>query len=207
MAGFPVRIVAGVDEVGRGCLFGPVVTAAVVLPSDVESLWKLKEYAWLKDVKDSKLLTPEERETLAPKIRNFVRSWCVAEASVLEIDTLNIHHATLLAMKRAVKGLSLPVEHVLVDGKFGIPGLSVPCTALVGGDARSLSIACASIVAKVHRDQSMLDLAIRYPGYGFESHKGYSTPEHKEALRRLGPTEHHRKSFEPVAQFLQPPLF
>jgi ribonuclease HII len=174
------------------------VTAAVVLPARVAELIQQDEYAWLKQVKDSKLLDPEEREQLAPKIRDFSRSWCVAQATVTEIDSLNIHHATLLAMKRAVQGLSVPVEHVLVDGKFGVPGLAIPSTALVGGDMRSLSIACASIVAKVYRDALLVSLASRYPGYGLENHKGYSTPEHKEALLRLGPTEHHRRSFAPV---------
>ncbi len=204
-AGFPKKLVAGVDEVGRGCLFGPVVTAAVVLPANVEELLELEGYAWVAKVRDSKLLKPREREELAPLIRAFVEAWFVAEASPAEIDLLNIHHATLLAMKRAAKGLSSGFDHVIVDGKFPIPGLA--STAWVKGDQRSLSIACASILAKVYRDQMMVDLSAMYPGYGLEVHKGYPTPEHKRALEVQGPTVLHRRSFQSVSEAPQPTLF
>ncbi len=196
LAGFPFVVVAGVDEVGRGCLFGPVVTAAVILPEDAAA--RLQTLVWLKNVKDSKLLSSAERERLFPEIQNFARGWSIAEASALEIDQRNIHQATLLAMARAVHGLVLMPDHILVDGKFPIPGLEKKCTPLVKGDQRSLSIACASILAKVYRDRLMIEWSARFPGYGFEVHKGYPTPDHLTALLRSGVTSEHRKSFAPV---------
>lgn len=196
--GAPVRLVAGVDEVGRGCLAGSVVAAAVVFPA-----LPVAEFpAWVSRVRDSKQLEAAEREELAAAIREWSAAWCVAEASVAEIEQLNILHASMLAMRRAVEGLGRPVNHVLVDGNRIPRGLACDATAVVKGDARSLSIAASSILAKVHRDAMMVEAAVRYPGYGFEIHKAYPTPTHLEALQRLGVTEIHRRAYAPVKALL-----
>lgn len=188
-----VRFVAGVDEVGVGPLAGPVVAAAVVLPDEVD----------LPGLDDSKKLTPEVRETLAAEIRRQALSIAIAEVSPAEIDRVNILQATLEAMRRSVGQLTAAhtVEHLMVDART-IPGVSLPQTPLVHGDALDGSIAAASIVAKVHRDALMRRLADRHPGYGFERHMGYGTAEHLAALRRLGVTPIHRRSFAPVAAAL-----
>lgn len=178
------RHVAGVDEAGRGPLAGPVVAAAVILPPD----------AVLPGLDDSKRLTPARREALAPLIRETAVAWCVAVVDVAEIDRLNIAQAAFEAMRQAVRGLAVPPEHLLVDG-FPLPGAPCPQEGIVAGDRLSHSIAAASVLAKVERDRLMDDLAERYPGYGFEVHKGYPTPAHREALRRLGPSPVHRRSF------------
>lgn len=183
-------LVAGVDEAGRGPLAGPVVAAAVILP----------ERRIPHGIDDSKRVPPEKRATLYARILD-VAVVGVGQASVEEIDSLNIRAATFLAMRRAVEGLGRIPEHVLVDGD-ALPGLAVPATAVVGGDARSLSIAAASIIAKVTRDRLMAGLAEECPGYGWEHNMGYGTPEHCGALARLGPTRHHRRSFQPVAQLV-----
>jgi ribonuclease HII len=183
------HVVAGVDEVGVGPLAGPVVACAVVLPESVD----------LAGLDDSKKLSAAVRESLAPQIRTQALALCVASASPAEIDRRNILRARFEALRRAVAGLERVPDHVLVDGQ-AIPDFVWPQTALVGGDARDGSIAAASIVAKVERDALMRRLALRYPGYGFERHKGYGTREHLDALRRLGPTPVHRRSFAPVAQ-------
>ena len=183
------RWVAGVDEVGMGPLAGPVVAAAVVLPDRVE----------LAGLDDSKRLDRASRERLARQVREQALAWSVAEVSVAEVDRLNVYQAGLEAMRRAVAGLALAPDHLLVDGRV-VPQLAVPQTRLVGGDARDGSIAAASIVAKVHRDALMCALDARHPGYGFARHKGYATREHLAALRRLGPCAVHRRSFGPVAQ-------
>lgn len=185
-----VRI-AGVDEAGVGPLAGPVVAAAVVLPPGCE----------LPGVDDSKKLTPAKREALCEPIRDAALAWCVAEASRAEIDRINIYHAGLLAMRRAIVGLSVAPEHALVDGRT-VGGLPCPETRIVRGDASELSIAAASILAKVHRDHLMDAMDRRHPGYGFAGHKGYPTPAHLEALRALGPCEEHRRSFAPVQEAL-----
>jgi ribonuclease HII len=180
--------VAGVDEVGRGPLAGPVVAAAVIFP----------ENCVIDGADDSKKLTAEEREELFAMIVD--RALCVrlGAASAREIDRINILRATGLAMRRAVSGLVPAAEHLLVDG-LPMPELGLDRqTAIVGGDGAVHSIACASIVAKVCRDRLMCRLAARYPLYGWETNKGYSTPEHREALLRHGPTPHHRRSFQPV---------
>lgn len=184
----PVGLMAGVDEAGRGPLAGPVVAAAVIL-DDAKRI---------RGLADSKVLTPLQRERLFDQIREKSLCCAVGEASVAEIDTLNIFHATMLAMKRAVEGLRLKPAKVLVDGNR-LPKLDVLCEAIVGGDAKVKSISAASIIAKVTRDRMLEQLHEEFPQYGFASHKGYSTPEHLQALRVHGPCVHHRRFFSPVA--------
>ena len=185
--------VAGVDEVGRGPLAGPVVAAAVVFPTGVP-----RRLAGLLD--DSKKLTAEQRLVAFQALRQSGRAEiAVGAASVAEIDRLNILRAALLAMCRAVARLPEPPDVALVDGNQP-PPLACPVQCVVGGDARSLSIAAASIVAKVLRDRAMTRLAVRFPGYGWDSNAGYATELHIAALRRLGPTRHHRPSFGTVCQ-------
>jgi ribonuclease HII len=185
--------VAGVDEVGRGPLAGPVVAAAVVFPAGVP-----RKLAGLLD--DSKKLTAAQRLIAFEALRMSGKAEiAVAAASVAEIDRLNILRAALLAMCRAVARLPAPPDLALVDGNFP-PALGCPVRCVVGGDARCLSIAAASIVAKVVRDRAMTRLAARWPGYGWESNAGYATEFHRTALLRLGPTRHHRPAFASVAQ-------
>lgn len=182
-------LVAGVDEAGRGPLAGPVVAAAVIL-DDMRPINGLA---------DSKKLTPKRREALYDEIRARALCCSIAEASVEEIDRLNILQATMLAMRRAVQGLRLKPTKVLVDGNR-IPPLDVLAEAIVKGDAKVPAISAASILAKVARDRMLADLHVRHPEYGFDQHKGYGTAQHLEALRRLGPLPEHRRSFAPVAQ-------
>jgi len=188
--------VAGVDEAGMAPLAGPVVAAAVVLPHHFR----------LHGVKDSKKISSEAtRETLAAHIKASCVAYAVAQASVEEIDSLNIYQAGRLAMRRAVEALSVQPHHCLVDARH----LDIPCpqTALIHGDNRSLSIAAASILAKTSRDGLLKILAQTYPLYGFEKHKGYPTPQHLALLKKYGPCPAHRKTFKPVAQLLPLPLF
>jgi ribonuclease HII len=182
--------IAGIDEVGRGPLAGPVVACAVVMPPDVRAI---------PNVDDSKRLVRAERERLATKIMERALACGIGAASVREIDRLNIFHATVLAMKRALSRLGLTPHHVLLDGK-PMRTLGTPHTAIVGGDASCYTIACASIVAKVTRDRIMHALAPRYPNYRWESNVGYSTLAHFQGLNAHGPTPHHRRSFMPVSQ-------
>jgi ribonuclease HII len=184
-------LVAGVDEAGRGPLAGPVVAAAVILD----------ELKPIKGLKDSKVLTEKRREVLFDEIRAKALCCSIAEASVEEIDRLNILHATMLAMRRAVEGLRLTPGKVLIDGNR-LPVLRVPAEAVVGGDATVQAISAASILAKVHRDRLCLALHDQHPKYGFAAHKGYSTPEHLEALRLHGASPVHRRSFAPVREAL-----
>lgn len=186
------ELVAGVDEVGRGPLCGAVVTAAVILdPSrPIEGL------------NDSKKLSEARREALFPLIQQQALAWCIARAEVEEIDRLNILQATLLAMQRAVAGLSITPQRVLVDGNR-CPTLPMPAAAVVKGDSRVPAIAAASILAKVARDREMVELDLCYPGYGLARHKGYPTPMHLAALRQLGVTPIHRRSFAPVRALLE----
>ncbi len=179
-----IERIAGVDEAGTGPLAGPVVAAAVVFPPHVE----------LYGIDDSKRLDPAERTRLAEEIRNAASSVGIGVADVGEIDRLNVYHAALLAMRRAVKALGEPPQHILVDART-IPDLDIPQNPFNKGDGLNFSIAAASIIAKTHRDSLMDDLDRRYPGYGFAKHKGYSTPEHQDAIRRLGPSPVHRMSF------------
>jgi ribonuclease HII len=185
--------VAGVDEVGRGPLAGPVVAAAVVFPTGVP-----RRLARMLD--DSKRLTPAQRDAAFDALHASGRAEiAVAAASVTEIDRLNILHAAMLAMCRAVARLPSPPDLALVDGNYP-PKLGCPIRCIVGGDGACLSIAAASIIAKVVRDRAMARLALRWPGYGWETNAGYATELHREALRRLGPTRHHRPAFASVAQ-------
>ena len=184
----PVGLMAGVDEAGRGPLAGPVVAAAVILDDTKR----------IRGLADSKVLSPLQRERLYDQIREKALCCSVAEATVEEIDTLNILHATLLAMKRAVEGLRLKPAKVLVDGNR-LPTIDVLAEAVVGGDAKVKAISAASILAKVHRDRLCATLHEEFPQYGFAAHKGYGTREHLEALRMHGACRHHRKHFSPVA--------
>lgn len=184
-------LVAGVDEAGRGPLAGPVVAAAVILD----------ELKPIRGLKDSKVLTALKRERLFDEIHAKALCLSIAQASVEEIDTLNILQATMLAMKRAVEGLRLRPNKVLVDGNR-LPQLRIQAEAVIGGDAKIKSISAASILAKVHRDRLCLELHREHPQYGFDGHKGYCTPEHLAALRAHGACPHHRRSFAPVRETL-----
>lgn len=185
------RLVAGVDEVGRGALFGPVVAAAVILPGSA-----LPQLA-LAGVKDSKQLSPVRRLRLAQEIQGLALDWRIGYATSLEIDQLNILQASLLAMKRAILKLKVQPDICLIDGKQPLPGLSVPQQTLVRGDERSLEIAAASVVAKVWRDELVVRLAAKYPVYDLVANKGYGTERHRLALQHYGPSRLHRMSFSP----------
>jgi len=186
------ELIAGVDEVGRGPLCGAVVTAAVILDParPIEGL------------NDSKKLTEARREALFPLIQERALAWCIARAEVEEIDRLNILHATMLAMQRAVAGLQVRPDLVLVDGNR-CPALPMRSEPVIKGDSRVPAIAAASILAKVARDREMLELDRQYPGYGIAGHKGYPTRVHLAALRELGATPIHRRSFAPVRKALE----
>jgi ribonuclease HII len=189
MSSISIILVAGVDEVGRGPLAGAVVTAAVILRAPIDGL------------NDSKKLTAGRRKKLSVQIKAEALAYAYGRAEVDEIDALNIHHATLLAMKRAVESLSIQPDEVLVDG-IHIPQLSIPCKAIVQGDSLIPAISAASILAKVLRDEEMEQMEEMYPGYGFAGHKGYPTAAHQKALIELGPCPIHRRSYAPVAALL-----
>jgi ribonuclease HII len=184
-------VVAGVDEVGRGALCGPVVAAAVALGDGFDAT----------GLDDSKRLTRRQRDALAARIRQDARGWAIGFAEPAEIDRLNILRATLLAMRRAVEGLPVRPDLLLVDA-LSIPGLDIPQRAIVKGDALSVSIAAASIVAKVARDALMRDLDREHPGYDLARNMGYGSEEHRQALRRLGPSSIHRRSFHGTQAWL-----
>ncbi len=186
-----VVLVGGVDEAGMAPLAGPVVAGACILPHDYRP----------RGIDDSKQLDRAERERLAEDIRRNAVAWATARAEVEEIDSLNIYHAGLLALTRAVRALNRTPEHVLVDARK-LPMLGLPHTPIIHGDALSLTIAAASILAKTTRDALMCQLDLVHPGYGFARHKGYPTSEHFEALERLGACPIHRRSFAPVRQAL-----
>ncbi len=185
----PEGLVCGIDEAGRGPLAGPVVAAAVIL-DPARSIQGLN---------DSKKLSEKKRVALAEEIREKAVAWCVAEANIEEIDRLNILHATMLAMQRAVAGLAVRPTSALVDGNR-CPKLEIPVEAVVKGDGKIASIAAASILAKTVRDAGMLELHALYPQYGFDRHMGYPTAAHFAALQAHGASPVHRKSFGPVAQ-------
>ena len=185
------HIIAGVDEVGRGCIVGPVIAAAVILDS-VQPIPGLT---------DSKKLTAKKREILAVTIKQKALAWSIARAEPSEIDSINILQASLLAMKRAVQSLSIQPTWLKVDGNQ-YPDIACPGETIIQGDLLIAEISAASILAKVYRDNEMLILDALYPGYEFEKHKGYPTKLHKEKLNILGITEQHRRSFSPVKQFL-----
>jgi ribonuclease HII len=188
------RLVCGVDEVGRGPLAGPVMAAAVILP--FEGL----PAGLAGVVNDSKRLSRATRQRLAPEIRAAAVAVAVGAATVREIEELNILRAALLAMARAVAGLAVRPDHVLVDGRHLPPGLSCPATTIIRGDQSSLSIAAASIVAKVVRDKEMERISEEFPQFGWSHNAGYPTADHLAALRRWGPTRHHRATFAPVRE-------
>jgi len=188
---FKDRWLAGVDEVGRGPLAGPVVAAAVILDPDNP----------IPDLKDSKKLSDKSRRELSFIIQEKALGFALGRAEVEEIEKLNIHHASLLAMQRAVLNLSLNtsirIELVIVDGAF-CPNIPYPCQAIIGGDNSEPAISAASILAKVSRDDEMIQLDKQYPGYGFAQHKGYPTKQHTEALKYLGISNIHRRDYAPV---------
>lgn len=183
------RVIAGLDEVGRGPLFGPVVAAAVILPADCE----------LKGLNDSKKLTHARREELDEQIQACAIAWAIAAVDVETIDRINIRRASLLAMRQAVERLKCVPDFLLIDGRDSIDW---PCKqqAVIKGDATSITIAAASVLAKVYRDRMIVELDHKYPGYGLAKHKGYGTAFHLAALEKLGPTPLHRRSFSPVSQ-------
>ena len=187
-------LIAGIDEVGRGPLAGPVVACAIIMPPDERVI---------RGVDDSKVLSAEDRARLAERIRSRAMSIGVGAASVREIDKLNIFHASVLAMRRALARLTIHPDHVIVDGR-AIRSLGTPHTAVIDGDACCYSIACASIIAKVTRDRVMHALAVRYPGYRWERNVGYSTAAHFAGIAEHGVTPHHRHSFLPVRQLALP---
>lgn len=176
--------VCGIDEAGRGPLAGPVVAAAVILPEGI----------LLPGVNDSKKITEKKREILFDYVKEHALAYGIGEASETEIDEINILQATFLAMRRAVEALQLPADYALVDGNR-IQGLPIPAETIIGGDGKVLSIAAASILAKVTRDRYMRDMAVQYPEYGFEKHKGYGTKAHYAALEQYGICPLHRKTF------------
>lgn len=187
------RMICGVDEVGRGPLAGPVVAAAVILDENKPII----------GLKDSKKLTEKKRNLLNDEIRSKALAWSIARADVDEIDEINILQASLLAMKRAVERLSVIPDHALVDGNT-LPRLVCTAEAIVGGDGLVDCISAASIIAKVERDNEMIRLDRRYPGYGLAQHKGYPTQAHIAAIQDLGVTSIHRRTFGPVRKILQP---
>lgn len=180
------RVEAGCDEAGRGCLSGPVVAAAVILPHDHA----------IEKINDSKQLNKKIREELAQEIKKKASAWAIASASPEEIDEINILNASFLAMSRAIETLKIKPDHLLVDGNRFKSHLDLPFDCVVGGDAKYVSIAAASILAKVHRDELMSAYALEYPGYGWETNFGYPTRLHRQGIRTLGITLLHRKSFQ-----------
>jgi len=187
-----MKIAAGVDEAGRGPLAGAVFAAAVILdPNNT-----------IVGLADSKALSEKQRDRLAPIIKQSALAWAIASASVVEIDSLNILQATLLAMQRAVEGLNIKPEIALVDGNQS-PKLSCDVLTIIKGDSKVAAISAASILAKTARDSELMDLARQYPGYAFEQHKGYGTALHMQRLKELGPCPAHRRSFSPVRKLLE----
>ena len=180
------RIEAGCDEVGRGCLAGPVVAAAVILPADYENPW----------INDSKKLGKSQRDELIVEIKLKSLDWAIAEATVAEIDQINILNASFLAMSRAIEMLKVKPEHLLIDGNRWKSKLEYSYSCIIKGDGKFASIAAASILAKVHRDQMMEDLATSFPHYGWESNVGYPTKTHREGIQKHGISPWHRKSFQ-----------
>ncbi|MFL0685826.1 MAG: ribonuclease HII [Algoriphagus aquaeductus] len=180
------RIEAGCDEVGRGCLAGPVVAASVILPSDYHNPW----------INDSKKLSKNNREELIAEIKDKSLAWAIAEASVGEIDQINILNASFLAMKRAVLQLDPQPDHLLIDGNRWKSDLNLPFTCVIKGDGKFASIAAASILAKVYRDDLMEKLALEFPHFAWERNAGYPTKAHREGIEKFGSTIWHRKSFQ-----------
>lgn len=186
-------MIAGVDEAGRGAWAGNVVAAAVILPPDYD----------LPYLNDSKKLSPKRREQLFHAIAEQALAWCYAQVSAAMIDQINIHQATLLAMRLAIDALALPPQRILIDGKFLPPDLLYPAQAIIDGDALEPAIAAASIMAKVIRDRQLIELDKQYPQYGFAAHKGYGTAQHSRALREYGIIAEHRRSYAPIKALLR----
>ncbi len=212
-----IKLIAGIDEVGMGALAGPVVAGAVVFRSFLpltkgeikppEASLAKGGRGWEKEqggllIRDSKTLSPRQREKAATWIRVHALAWAVGEATVEEINTLNIRIASHLAMRRAVDTLSVQSEMLLIDGHPASPHPRVPAANLIKGDQRSFSIAAASILAKVHRDALMVKLHMAFPDYNFAGHKGYGSAQHLAALKEFGPTSHHRATYAPIARLL-----
>lgn len=187
------RLEAGCDEVGRGCLAGPVVAAAVILPNAYENPW----------INDSKKLSKSQREELVEEIKTSSIAWAIGEATVDEIDQINILNASFLAMKRAILALKVQPEHLLIDGNRWKSDLDFPFTCVIKGDGKFSSIAAASILAKVHRDKFMEKLAEEFPHYGWESNAGYPTKAHREGIVKHGKTPWHRSSFRLLPEQLK----
>lgn len=192
ISGERMPIIAGVDEVGRGPLAGPVVASAVVL----------NNRALIKQLKDSKKCTPRQRERLYDLIVKEC-NWSIGQASVKEIDKLNIFQATMLAMERAIEALDVSPDEVLIDGPHAPKGISMKAQCIIKGDEREPAISAASIIAKVTRDRMMAQYADQFPGFGFESHKGYGTKAHMDAIAQLGVCPIHRKTFRPVRVYIE----
>lgn len=188
------KIEAGCDEAGRGCLAGPVAAAAVILPPDFDN----------EILNDSKKLTERQRDLLRPIIEREALAWCVVMVSADEIDKINILNASITGMHRALDGLKIRPEHILVDGNRFRPYKDIPHTTIVKGDGKFMSIAAASILAKTHRDEYMAKIALDHPQYLWSKNKGYPTKDHREAILRYGVSEHHRRTFGPC---IQPSLF
>jgi ribonuclease HII len=191
-----LRYIAGIDEAGRGAWAGPVVAAAIILPLELDKLT-----GYLSGVRDSKVMTPRARKAKSMVIQALALCVGVGYAEPAEIDDIGILPATRLAMYRAIAALSLQPEHLLID-YLTLPEIHLPQTAIPKGDGTVLSIAAASVIAKVRRDERMIELDRLYPGYGFARHKGYGTPQHYRALRRMGPSVIHRHSFRPIRSLL-----
>jgi ribonuclease HII len=189
------RLIAGIDEVGRGCLAGPVVASAVIMPVDARG-------AWTRQIRDSKMLSPEQREYLSPYIHEAAVSIATGVVDSFLIDALGMTLAVRRAMLTAAEGLSPRPDYLLID-YFTLSGYAFPQKGVENGDTLCFSIACASIVAKVFRDHMMIELAKKYPGYSLDKHKGYGTEEHLACLRRLGPSPIHRRLFQPVRNIAQ----
>jgi ribonuclease HII len=189
------HLAAGIDEVGRGCLAGPVVAAAVIMPCD-------KHPVWYSQIRDSKLLTPQQREYLSPYIHEYAISIGTGVVDAYLIDNLGMTAAVRLAMRLAIEKLLPQPDYILID-YLTIPGLALPQKGVENGDTLCFSIASASIVAKVFRDHMMMELDKKYPGYGLAHHKGYGTEEHMNCLRKLGPSPLHRRLFQPVKNIAQ----
>lgn len=185
------KLIAGVDEVGRGPLAGPVIAAAVVFP----------EVFFIEGVKDSKRLSESRRLTLSREIRRRSRAWAIGAATVSEVEELNVHAASLKAMRRALTSLTIRPDYAFVDGTH-FPDVGIPGEAIVKADRDMPVVSAASILAKVVRDKIMIDLNLRFPGYGFSQHKGYPTKAHISALQTMGPCKIHRRSFGPVKAVL-----
>jgi ribonuclease HII len=188
-------LIAGIDEVGRGALMGPVMAAAVIMPDKIKGKWKDK-------VRDSKQLSPGAREWLFDYIREAAIALGIGSTPNKIIDEIGIAPATRLAMKEAVGQMNPPPQYLLID-YFKLPGVDIPQKGVIDGDSLCFSIACASIIAKVTRDRIVTEMDKEYPGYGFAGHKGYGTAEHIECLRRKGPCALHRRSFQPVKELIE----